>query len=163
MKRIAMFFLLLSATAGFAAEMKTATEAVAETESEIETESESEVETDPLSVFVAGDYFLVGKAPDSTKTYHGKISINNNGGKLSVVRNINGVILKGSASIETTLGDEAKVLQMKFTEKGVPYEETCLVSGDLDNYDRISCYLYRADRKTKQPGMEVLFHDTSAE
>ena len=157
MKYIVIFLLIFSAISA------RATESTESTESDSEIEAEVNIETDPLAVFVAGNYFLVGKAPDSNKTYQGKLSINNSNGQLNIARNINGVVIKGSAAIESALSGETKVLRMRFTEKGKSYEETCLVSGDLDNYARISCYLYTSDNKTTQPGMEALFHDNTAD
>jgi hypothetical protein len=126
-------------------------------------EIETEAADDPLTGFVVGNYLLVGKAPDSNKTYHGKLSINNRDGQLKVTRNTNGVSIQGSAAIERSLDSGANVLRIRFFEKGKNYEETCLVSGDLDNYARISCYLYTTDNTTKQPGMEVLFHEVTTE
>jgi hypothetical protein len=116
-------------------------------------------EEDFLRMMVQGKYLLVGKELDSDKTYHGKVQIQDNKGKLTVVRNINGKTIKGVAAIESTLNGDAKVLRIRFTEGETNFEQTCMVGSDLDNYARISCYLYQPKMHTLKPGLEVLFND----
>jgi hypothetical protein len=109
-----------------------------------------------------GDYILVGKALDSDQTYHGKVKIKSSARGLTVTRQVGGKTINGTAKVEPTGSGESSVLRIRFADANVKYEQTCLVAGDLDNYARISCYLYRPGVETKQPGMEVLFHDQSA-
>ncbi|MFC3153315.1 hypothetical protein ACFOEK_19905 [Litoribrevibacter euphylliae] len=117
---------------------------------------------DHLRMMVLGNYLLIGKSPDSTQTYYGKIQIHSEGDAMAVVRDIDGVITKGTAAIEPALAGDARVLRIRFTESGVYYEETCLISSDLDNYARISCYLYQPYIQTDNPGLEALFYDHNA-
>jgi hypothetical protein len=112
-----------------------------------------------LHMMVQGNYLLVGKALNSDATYHGKVQIKDNDGSLTVLRSINGQIITGTAAIESAAGGDVKVLRIKFTEDKTDYEETCMVGSDLDNYARISCYLYQPKISTRQPGLEVLFID----
>ena len=106
-----------------------------------------------------GNDILVGKAVDSDRTYQGSVGIASSLTGLIVTRRINGKTTKVQARIESANGGEAKVLRIRFTEAQTRYGQTCLVAGDLDNYARISCYLYRSSGNTTQPGLEVLFHD----
>ena len=118
---------------------------------------------DWMHMLVPGNYLLVGKAPDSEFTYHGKVEIKEVNDALLVLRDIDGEVCNGSAAIEPALDGDANVLRIRYSEGGVDYEQTCLVSTDLDNYARISCYVYHPDVHTSQPGLEVLFHDHTAE
>jgi len=122
----------------------------------------SVAEDDFLHTMVQGKYLLVGKSLESDNTYHGKVQINDNDGKLSVVRDVNGKITHGTAAIEFALNGDAKVLRIRFIEDKTNYEQTCMVSSDLDNYARISCYSYQPKVRTMQPGLEVLFNDHTA-
>ncbi|MES9846192.1 MAG: hypothetical protein ABW162_06275 [Candidatus Sedimenticola sp. PURPLELP] len=112
-----------------------------------------------IARFVVGNYLLIGKSVDSTETYHGTIEIHADGKQLGVKRVINGETVLGSGAIEQALGGDTDVLRIRFTQYGKVFEETCLVSGDLDNYARISCYLYQPGVKTMNPGLEAFFHD----
>jgi len=117
---------------------------------------------DFLHMMVQGKYLLVGKGLDSDKTYHGKVEIKEQNGKLVVSRHINDKTINGIAAIETALNGDAKVLRIHFAEGTINYEETCMVGSDLDNNARISCYLYQPKISTMQPGLEVLFNDHTA-
>ncbi|APW43041.1 hypothetical protein [Rhodoferax saidenbachensis] len=115
-----------------------------------------------IEIMAPGDYILVGKAVDSDQTYHGKVKIKSSGKGFIVTRQVGGKSINGTAKIEPTNGGESSVLRIRFTEANIKYEQTCLVASDLDNYGRISCYLYRPGANTMQPGLEVLFHDQDA-
>jgi hypothetical protein len=113
-----------------------------------------------LADFVAGTYLLIGRQMDSETTYQGRIDIFRDPQHvLKVRRTIGGRVIEGTAAIEKATMAETQVLRMRFTEAGTPYECTCLIQGDLDNYARLSCHRYRRDGKTRQPGLEALFHD----
>jgi hypothetical protein len=49
-------------------------------------------------------------------------------------------------------------LRTHFLQDQVSIEQTCLISSDLDNYARITCYSYSPDAKTDDPGLEAYFH-----
>jgi len=114
-----------------------------------------------LSDFVLGKYLLVGKSADSTSTYFGHVEIYSENETLKVRRKIGSETVQGSARIESADRGGTKVLRVKFDNNGRSYEKTCLIHGDLDNYARISCYLYLSEGETEQPGLEVLFVDHS--
>jgi hypothetical protein len=107
--------------------------------------------------FLAGEYRLVGQQSDSGAPYGGRVSFRERGGKFEVVRTIAGVSTHGTASIET-VGEGTAVLRSRFTVGDVAYEATYLWSSDLDNYPRLTGYVYRVRGETKSPGLEALFH-----
>ena len=114
------------------------------------------------SNFFVGKYLLVGKGLDSAETYLGNLEIFPQGNQLKVKRTIKGQIVLGTATVESALNGDAEVLRLHLIDKNISYEETCLWQSDLDNYTRISCYLYQPGVKTMNPGLEVLFHDPTA-
>ena len=116
-----------------------------------------------LSSFVQGKYLLVGKSLNSDQTYHGKVEIINNNGALNILRHINDKTINGTGTIESALNSDASVLNIRFSENDIQYEQTCLIDIDLDNYARISCHLYQPNVSTNQPGLEVLFIDYTSE
>lgn len=116
-----------------------------------------------LHGFIQGNYLLVGKAPESDKTYQGKVQILEKKSGLVAIRSIDGQRTEATAAVESVLAGEAKVLRIRFAEGESKYEETCLIDTDLDNYARLSCYLYHADGHTTKPGLEALFYNQSAE
>ncbi len=120
--------------------------------------------TEGLSHFILGQYQLIGKKIDSQDTYVGQLIIsakdtNSENVELIITRIIDGKTTHGSAAIETTMHSESTVLRMRFTNDDINYENTCLIRGDLDNYARISCYLYQPNVRTDDPGLEALFID----
>jgi hypothetical protein len=110
--------------------------------------------------YLAGHYIVIGKELDSEKTYYGKVVFSYEKGRLIVTRNIQGEIVKGEGKIEHALGsDEANVLRVRFVRAGHENEITYLWRSDLDNYARLSGYLYQLGKQTDSPGMEALFID----
>ena len=110
--------------------------------------------------FLAGSYTVVGKELDSERTYLGRVVLRRQGECLQVERWIGGEWLQGTATIEHALGsDAADVLRVRFVREGKHYEITYLWRSDLDNYARLSGYLYQPGIRTETPGMEVLFID----
>ncbi|MDH3347252.1 MAG: hypothetical protein OEM02_04015 [Desulfobulbaceae bacterium] len=123
---------------------------------------------DFLSSFIAGNYHLLGKAPDSNETYYGKLTLSQTEKGIMVQRTIKGKTTIGLGKMVKSLADKVDILRINFTENSMDYEETCLISGDLDNYPRITCHLYRLGRPdrsdksspiTTSPGLEALFID----
>jgi len=119
-----------------------------------------------VSEFVLGHYDMIGRDPDSKRTYAGEIEIragSGGPGSLVVLRRIGGQVVRATGKIETATADEALVLRLHFMIRNVPYEGTYLINGDLDNYPRISGFVYRRDGRTKAPGLEALFHLESSD
>lgn len=107
--------------------------------------------------YLMGSYVCVGRWPDSNKTFSGRVEIGEANEGVKIIRMIDGQRIEGVGKYGSITPDEIRVLKIIFTQEGKAYEETCLVSGDLDNYARITCYLYA--EKTKKVGLEALFSD----
>jgi hypothetical protein len=122
-----------------------------------EPETLAENDTDFLYDFLKGSYELVGRWPDSNETYSGKIILEKDREHLRVVRLINGKKIAGIGRIETATSDKVKVLRIRFKQEEREYEGTYLISSDLENYGRLTGYLYLKNGKTKYPGLEAFF------
>ena len=110
-----------------------------------------------LASFISGEYTLVAQGIDTQETYSGSVSIYLEENKLKIKRVINGKTIFGLANFETALNGDANVLRIRFSEMNINYEETCLFRSDLDNYARISCYLYIPGKTILKPGLETFF------
>jgi hypothetical protein len=64
--------------------------------------------------------------------------------------------------IEAATADKIKVLRIRFIDENKNYEATYLINSDLDNYARLSGFLYLIQGETKVPGLEALFIDHQA-
>ena len=118
---------------------------------------------DDLLGFLTGSYRLIGKEPDSNKPFVGRVVINQKGQQLQVLRTVNGVTIEGIGRIEKAAPESSRVLRIRFRSGNNKFEGTYLYHSDLDNYARITGYLYKIDPKTgipidtKNPGLEALF------
>ncbi len=112
-----------------------------------------------LHDFLPGEYRMVGQWPGLQATYSGTLSITRHGAGLAVTRHMAGYAVNATAMLETATADAIPVLHMHFTDRGVDYEETCLIHSDLDNYPRLTCSLYDAEYLDGPAGVEVLFPD----
>ncbi len=111
-----------------------------------------------LSGFLAGEYDLIGRKPDSATTYTGRVTIRDVGGTLQVTRIIDGKTERGTIQFDTAAGaDRIPVLRAHFSMDGREYEATYLWRSDLDNYPRVTGYIYLPKNQTKSPGLEALF------
>ena len=118
-----------------------------------------EDESEFLYGFLEGTYAVVGRWPNSDKTYSGKVILRRNRDHLKVVRMIHGEEGEGIGNIETATADRVKVLRIHFSQGDKKYQATYLINSDLDNYGRLTGYVYLQHGKTKQPGLEALFRD----
>ena len=116
-------------------------------------------EVEFLYTFLQGTYQVIGRWPDSNETYNGKIVIKRKGDCLQVLRSINGEEIEGVGRIATATADKIKVLTVGFSQRGRRYEATYIIDSDLDNYARLTGYLYLKTAKTKRRGLEALFID----
>ena len=112
---------------------------------------------DFLYNFLEGSYELIGRFPDSNMTYTGKVVLKKSGDYLEVIRTIKNKVIKGTGKIETATADKIKVLRIRFIDENKNYEGTYLIHSDLDNYARLTGYLYLKEGGTKEPGLEALF------
>jgi len=122
------------------------------------TSATSQVDKTFLLGFLAGEYRLVGQAPDSGAAYVGQVTLRQHKGSLEIVRTVAGVSTRGSGTIEAAGEGGTLVLKARFSVSAVAYEATYLWKSDLDNYPRLTGYTYRAAGETKSPGLEALFH-----
>jgi hypothetical protein len=114
------------------------------------------VDEEFLRSYVAGEYDLIGRKPDSTATYTGHVTLRDEGGVLQVTRTIDGKTDKCSARFDTGAGaDRIPVLRMHFSFDGKEYDATYRWQSDPDNYPRFTGYVYVAG--IKSPGLEALF------
>lgn len=110
--------------------------------------------------YLSGTYWVVGKKLDRTETYQGKVIFDGKSDHLNVTRAIQGEVVKGIGKIEHALGSDAvNVLRVRFKDKGQEFEITYLWRSDLDNYARLSGYVYQPGKQTDTPGLEALFID----
>jgi hypothetical protein len=110
-----------------------------------------------LRGFLAGDYRLIGQEAGSGATYSGSIELREKEDGFAVTRIIAGVTTEGRAAIETSR-EGNPVLRIRFASEGRPYEGTYLWRSDLDNYPRLTGYVYLTEGELKSPGLEALFH-----
>lgn len=116
-------------------------------------------ETVDLIGFLQGTYRLVGQWPDSGEAYHGVVVMKSQGDRLAIQRTINGQVDQAVGRITKATADEIKVVTVTFSHGNRNYEATYLIHADLDNYARLTGYLYQASGKTVKPGLEALFID----
>lgn len=105
-----------------------------------------------LSSFVEGRYELIGRWPESDSLYAGTVIIYRQGEHLQLKRTVNGQTVIGSARIERANIAETHVLRVYFKINGIGYEGTYLIHSDLDNYARLSSYIYKKGNPSKRPG-----------
>ncbi|MBX7150106.1 hypothetical protein K1X84_00600 [bacterium] len=115
-------------------------------------------EDENLYQFIVGQYQIVGRLPDSSTPYTGALTVKYENSQLKIVRKINDKTIQAVGKIAEAV-EQIKVLRISFTEKGIDYDGTFLIKSDLDNYGRLSGYIYRHDNKTKSPGLEAWFID----
>jgi hypothetical protein len=109
-----------------------------------------------LRNYMAGEYDLIGRKPDSDATYNGRVTLRDEGGVLQVTRTVEGKTDKCAARFNTVAGtDRIPVLRMHFRFDGREYDATYRWQSDPDNYPRFTGYLYLSG--TKSPGLEALF------
>lgn len=109
-----------------------------------------------LRGYMAGEYELIGRKPDSTATYIGHVTFRDENGVLQVARAIDGKTDKCLARFDAVAGtDRIPVLKMHFHFDGKDYDATYSWQSDPDNYPRFTGYVYLAG--TKSPGIEALF------
>ena len=112
--------------------------------------------------FLSGKYLLIGQRPDSKTTYAGSVLLKNSRDSLEVSRTMNGMLTRGTGRITEATADKVQVLEVRFTDGKLGYVATYMIHSDLDNYGRLTGYLYLQDGTTKSPGLEALFIDHRA-
>lgn len=111
-----------------------------------------------LRNFMVGKYDVIGRQPDSAKTYAGRVTLRAVGNALEATRTIAGVTTKAILRFDTVASaDRIPVLRLRFTLGGVPHEAIYQWRSDPDNYPRFTGLIYRADHRTKRLGLEAWF------
>ena len=110
-----------------------------------------------LSSFVQGRYEIIGRYPESDSLYRGNVILRKADNVLQMIRTINGKSITCQARIETAPMAETRVLRTHFSLNGMYYEATYLIHSDLDNYPRLSGYIYGKGKQTQKPGLEAWF------
>lgn len=111
-----------------------------------------------LRGFLSGEYDLIGRRPDSSSTYTGRVTLVDKDGVLQVTRTVDGKTVRGTMKFDTVGGaDRIPVLRVRFRMDGREYEATYLWQSDLDNYPRLTGYIYLPGNRTKSPGLEAFF------
>ena len=78
-----------------------------------------------LRNYMAGEYDLIGRKPDSSATYNGHVTLRDEGGVLQVTRTVEGKTDKCAARFDTVAGtDRIPVLRMHFYFDGKEYDAT---------------------------------------
>jgi hypothetical protein len=114
------------------------------------------LDEESLRGYMAGEYDLIGRKPDSTATYSGHVTLRDENGVLQVIRTIGSKTDKCVAQFDTVAGgDRIPVLRIHFQLDGKEYEATYRWQSDPDNYPRFTGYVYMAN--TKSPGLEAFF------
>ena len=108
--------------------------------------------------FLPGSYEILGRLAESDSLYSGTALIKQSEQGLTVLYKIGKREVAGSGKIENAAGGDASVLRVRFEQEGKKYETTYLIQSDLDNFARLSGYVYQEKGVTKKPGLEVLFH-----
>ena len=111
--------------------------------------------------YLSGTYIVIGKELESGRTYSGKIIFESKKDHIIVTRIINGESIQGIGKIEHTRFDKVDVLRVRFKKEGKGFEITYLWMNDLDNYARLSGYVYQPEKRTFKPDLEALFVDPS--
>lgn len=111
-----------------------------------------------LADIMAGEYVIVGKYPDSNEPYLGHLTLRAKGAGFEITRVVGGQTTQGTASFETAGGSsKIPVLRMRFVQDGREFEGTYQWKTDLENYFRLTGYLYPLKEHTENPGLEALF------
>ncbi len=114
-----------------------------------------------LRSFVAGDYAVVGRAPDGGAPYAGTATIAQDGEQLVLERRIGGRAVRAVGRVEVpSPPGEGQVLRFRWDD-GQAVTMTCLVAGDLDNYARLTCLWAGDGQPPKEPGLEAMFSTTA--
>ena len=113
---------------------------------------------DFVASFVAGDYVLIGRKPESDATYTGRMTFIQRGKDLEFTRTVGGDTQQGPVVLDTKADESGRpVLRIRFSVSGQPYGATYLWHSDLSNFARLTGYVYVTTGETKFPGLEALF------
>jgi hypothetical protein len=111
-----------------------------------------------VAKFIAGEYVLIGRKPESEATYTGRLILREHANDLEFSRTVGGDTQSGKVVFDTKADESGRpVLRIQFSMDGQKYEATYLWYSDLSNFARLNGYVYLLEGKTKFPGLEALF------
>ena len=112
----------------------------------------------PDPSYFVGRYWVVGRLPDSGTPYSGDLKVYLHEGEMALYWEVGDEVWTGRATfVESELVDTATQLRITVERNGHPYEGTLLWRNDLDNYPRVSGYIYDPKVDTDKPGLEAWF------
>ena len=113
---------------------------------------------DFLYDYLVGNYIVFGKGLNNGPLYSGNVVFERKENHLQITRMIDNQRIVGVGYIEHIAAEpQTNVLRIRFEQDGKHLEATYLWQSDLDNYARLTGYIYQPDTKTTVPGMEALF------
>ncbi|MCZ7556986.1 MAG: hypothetical protein M5R41_11360 [Bacteroidia bacterium] len=113
----------------------------------------------PDAQFFVGSYTLIGKALNSETTFLGvlTLSVDENGAG-TFDRRTGQASVRGSWGLEYAIGNEVRVVRIRWEADGTKHECTYQWCMDFDSYPRLSGHCYESGKYTDNPGMEVGFY-----
>ncbi|MDX9758505.1 MAG: hypothetical protein RBU27_05035 [Bacteroidota bacterium] len=112
----------------------------------------------PDTQFFLGSYTLIGKVLEGTETFMGLLVLEADSTGARVFRRIIGAdTLRGTWGIEFAIGEEVRVIRIRWARAGRSFECTYQWCMDFDSYPRLSGHCYESGMATDSPGMEVGF------
>jgi hypothetical protein len=113
----------------------------------------------PDAQFFVGSYTLIGKTLNSENTFLGILTLSvDEGGGRSFIRQLGERSIRGNWGLEYAIGNEVRVVRIRWEEDGGKYECTYQWCMDFDSYPRLSGHCYESGKYTDSPGMEVGFY-----
>ena len=126
--------------------------------------SRSEEQFDSEHPVIAGVYELIGRQAETGTLMTGTVTITETKPNVfTVTREINGKTIIGTGKVDRATPDSIPVFRVQFSDQGKQIEGTFLWQSDLDNYGRLSGYVYPKGYHGAKPGLEALFHKNAAE
>jgi len=113
---------------------------------------------DDFRRFVAGDYAMVGRRPDSGPAYSGTARIELRGETLVLTRKIGQAttVYEGALERADPPSDRPRVFRFRWAQGKSKMLMTCLMRADLDNFARLTCE-WADNPQHKDPGLEAFF------
>lgn len=120
--------------------------------------AQEEADDFPDKGFFTGGYTLIGKMLESDSTFMGLLLLEVDSAGNGVFRRIIGAdTLSGRWGIEYAIGNEVRVVRIRWERAGRKFECTYQWCTDFDSYPRLSGHCYETATATDRPGMEVGF------
>lgn len=117
-----------------------------------------ETADEALGGFIIGTYRVVGVHPDTDYAYQGKAVITEKNNEIHISVSFGKLLLVKKGKIIKSRVEGNRILSLEFEyDKTRQYKQSCLISSDLDNYARLTCYIFNSE--TKKPGLEAFFID----